>query len=247
MSGVTSGTGAPGSGSCAGCEADDRADWTFVVAAVVPAPHTTQLLVSVRCLTCGRDHDLAVWAIDRPRFISELGLGISGDAGKIAAAALVERYHGLLKRHHHQIGRAYKCRQGRAEHDTFEVNASYAPGPVEPPMAVPMAVLAVCRALRQVVAARPGAQPPVGLQLGDYRCEVSFDETPQRPYPYALHVSLGNGAMPGQLPRLDRLWLLSLFFTPGELPLLEIDPGRVHHYLPAYSPNLDPDARLVGG
>lgn len=63
-----------------------------------------------------------------------------------------------------------------------------------------MAALAACRGLRRAVATRPGVQPPAVLLLGHYRCIVSFDRTPERPYPYAFHVSVGNSALPGHLP-----------------------------------------------
>ena len=51
-----------------------------------------------------------------------------------------------------------------------------------------MAVLAAARGLRQALAQRPGAQPPGIVLLGSYRCIPSFDETPQAPAPYALHL-----------------------------------------------------------
>jgi len=39
-------------------------------------------------------------------------------------------------------------------------------------------------------------------------------------------------------------WLVSLFFTPGEVPLLLTQPRQtvpgVHYCLPAYSPDLNP-------
>jgi hypothetical protein len=108
---------------------------------------------------------------------------------------------------------------------------------------VAMDVLAASRALRQVVAGRPGLQPPGVLLLGSYRCVLNFDETPQASYPYALHLSVGDGAIPGHLPNPELHWLLSLFFTPGEGPFLLAEPGRtvpvIHYYLPAYTPELN--------
>jgi hypothetical protein len=97
--------------------------------------------------------------------------------------------------------------------------------------------------LRQVVAKRPGLQPPGVILLRSYRCVLSFDATPQAPYPYALHLSVGNSVIPGHLPNPDLHWLLSLFFTPAELPFLLAEPGRtvpvMHYYLPAYTPDLN--------
>ena len=43
----------------------------------------------------------------------------------------------------------------------------------------------------------------------------------------------------GHLPNRELHWLLSLFFTPGEVPFLLVEPGRtvlvIHYYLPTYS------------
>lgn len=66
---------------------------------------------------------------------------------------------------------------------------------------------------------------------------------PQAAYPYALHLSVGNHVIPDHLPNPELHWLLSLFFTPGEVPFLLAEPGRtvpvIHYYLPAYSPELN--------
>lgn len=245
MSGATGGAGAPIPSICAGCGADNAPDRTFAFGAMALVPHANQLLVSVRCLTCGTDYDIAIWAIDRQGFISEVGLEILEAATKTEAVALIGRYRGLVERYRHEIDGWYECPETRTDRDRFVVNANFAPDRVDSAlMAVPMAVLAVCRGIRRVVAARPGTQPAVELRLGHYRCAVRFDETPARQYPYAFHVSVGNDAVSGHLPRLEQLWLLSLFFTPGELPLLETEPAPtmpvIHFYLPAYSPALNP-------
>ena len=67
---------------------------------------------------------------------------------------------------------------------------------------------------------------------------------PAGPYPYALHLSVGNAAVPGLLPEYQLRWLVSLFFTPGEAPFLLAQPGEtvpvVHFNLPAYEPELNP-------
>jgi hypothetical protein len=245
MRGATAGAGAPVPSICAACGAANVPDRAFVFGAMALVPHANQLLVSVRCLTCGTDYDIAIWTIDRQGFISEVGVEILEAATKIEAVGLLARYHSLVERYRHEIGGWYECPETRTERDRFMVSAKFALNWVDPVLtAVPMAVLAVCRGIRQTVAARPGAQPPLALRLGHYRCAVSFDETPARPYPYALHVSVGNDAVSGHLPRLEQLWLLSLFFTPGELPLLETEPEQtvpvIHFYLPAYSPALNP-------
>ena len=50
---------------------------------------------------------------------------------------------------------------------------------------------------------------------------------------------MGNGVILGHLPNRELHWLLSLFFTPGEVPFLLVEPGRtvlvIHYYLPTYS------------
>jgi len=54
---------------------------------------------------------------------------------------------------------------------------------------------------------------------------------------------MGNGVIPGHLPNPELHWLLSLFSTPDEVPLLLAQPGQtvpiIHYYLPVYSPELN--------
>ena len=47
--------------------------------------------------------------------------------------------------------------------------------------------------------------------------------------------------MPGHFPAADERWLLSLFFSTGEVPFLEAQPGKplMHYWLPAYVPELN--------
>jgi hypothetical protein len=157
------------------------------------------------------------------------------------AAALVERYHALVAAFRHKADDQYEIPGGPVELDQSTVNVTIEPDRFA---ALTMAVLAAARGLRHAVAARLGMEPPAALLLGPYRCIVSFDQTPGRRYPYALHVSIGNAALPGHLPARDLEWLLSLFFIPAEMPFLEAEPGQtvpvIHYYLAAYSTDLNP-------
>ena len=157
------------------------------------------------------------------------------------AVALVERYHALVAACRGEADAQYEVPEGPVELDLSTVDVAIETHRFAAP---PMAALAAARGLRHAVAARLGVQPPAALLLGPYRCIVSFDQTPGRPYPNALHVSVGNAALPGLLPKLELHWLLSLFFIPGEMPFLEAEPGQtvpvIHYHLPAYSADLNP-------
>lgn len=226
--------------ACPGCGADiDAPDRSFTLGPPALVPHAHHILLSVRCLTCETDHDLAIWTIDQPRFISEVGPeAFQGNDPQVTV--LLARYEDLVKEHRREVDAQYEEGQGGPEVDCSTVEIAIR---TDRFFARPMAVLAAARGLRQAVAHRPGAPPPGVVLLGAYRCILSFDETPQAPYPYALHLSVGNGVIPGHLPNADLYWLLSLFFTPGEVPFLLAEPGRtvpvIHYYLPAYTPELN--------
>jgi hypothetical protein len=233
-------TTAPFHFTCSGCGADITApDRYFTLGPLVLVPHAHHVLFTLRCLTCETDHDLVGWTIDQQRFISEAGPG-AFPPGDPEAAALMDRYEHQVRTHRHELDAWYEEREGCPEVDLSGVDVDFRP---ECFFAPPMAALAAARGLRQTVAERPGAQPPGRIRLGSYRCVLSFDETPRAPYPYALHLSVGNDVLPGVLPRYELHWLVSLFFTPGEVPLLLARPGQtvpiVHFHLPAYTPELN--------
>jgi hypothetical protein len=226
--------------ACIGCGADiDAPDRYFTLGPMVLVPHAHHVLIPVRCLTCETDHDLVGWTIDRQRFISEVGPG-AFPPGDPQATALMERYEHLVEKHRCELEAQYDQQEAWPEVDLSGVDIEIQ---ADRCFARPMAALAAARGLRQAVALRPGAQPPGVVRLGSYRCVLSFDETPQAPYPYALHLSVGNDVLPGVLPSYELHWLVSLFFTPGEVPLLLTQPGQtvpvVHYYLPAYTPDLN--------
>jgi hypothetical protein len=240
MSETTDGELAPLPLTCTGCGADiDAPDREFVLGPLALVPYANQALVSVRCLTCETDHDVALWTLDQQLFISETGSPMLEGAGSAEALALLERYHAAVDRYRRDAEARYDVPGTPVEVDLSEVEVAV---PADRFAAAPMAALAACRGIRQVVAARPGAEPPAVLLLGHYRCIVSVDRTPERPYPH-MHVSVGNAAVPGHLPEREQYWLLSLFFTPGEMPFLDAEPGRtvpvLHYYLPAYAAELD--------
>jgi len=55
-------------------------------------PDSNHAHISVRCLTCETDHDLAIWTMDQQRLFSKAGgsEAFQGDDPQVAAA--VERY-----------------------------------------------------------------------------------------------------------------------------------------------------------
>lgn len=202
---------------CPGCGADiDAPDRYFTLGPMALLPHAHHVLISVRCLTCETDHDLVGWTIDQQCFMSEIGPE-AFPTGDPQAAALMERYEQFVRRHRREMDAQYELPEGWAEIDLSGIDVDIQ---ADRFFARPMAALAAARGLRQAVAERLGAQPPGVLLLGSYRCLLSFDETPESPYPYALHLSVGNAELPGHLPSYEIHWLVSLFFTPGEAPLL---------------------------
>jgi hypothetical protein len=233
-------TTAPFHFACTGCGTDiDAPDRYFTLGSMVLVPHAHHVLIPVRCLTCETDHDLVAWMIDRQRFISEAGPE-AFPPGDPEAAALAERYEHLVRTYRRELDAQHEELEGSPEVDLSGVDVEIQ---ADRFFARPMAALAAARGLRQAVALRPGAQPPGVIRFGSYRCVLSFDETPQAPYRYALHLSVGNDVLPGVLPSSELHWLVSLFFTPGEVPLLRTQPGQtmpvVHFYLPAYTPDLN--------
>jgi len=227
---------------CAGCGADaDAPDQHFRAGHPALVPHSTHMLCSVRCLGCGTVHDLALWPVDHQRVISDSN---PSDLAALAAAAEAEglpgRYEDLVERYRGHFEAGYERAEAWPELDLSRCEIDFAADRFS---CAAMDVLAASRALRQVVAGRPGLQPPGVILLGSYRCVLSFDETPQAPYPCALHLSVGNGVIPGHLPTYELNGLASLFFTPGEVPLVLTQPGQtvpvVHYYLPAHTPDLN--------
>jgi hypothetical protein len=227
---------------CAGCGADaDAPDQYFRAGHPALVPHSSHMLWSVRCLGCETVHDLTAWPVDHQRVISDFN---PSDLAAMTAAAEAEglpgRYEDLVERYRGHFDAGYERAEAWPELDLSGCEIDVAADRFS---CAAMDILAASRALRQVVAGRPGLEPPGVILLGSYRCVLSFDATPQAPYPYALHLSVGNGVIPGYLPDLERHWLLSLFFTPGEVPFLLVEPGRtvpvIHYYLPAYSAELN--------
>jgi hypothetical protein len=226
--------------ACTGCGADiDAPDRYFTLGPMALVPHANHALISVRCLTCETDHVLVMWTGDQQRFISEAGPeAFQGNDREVTA--LIEGYEDLVQTYRRELDEQYEQEESQPEVDCSAVAVEIQ---TDRFFAQPIAVLAAARGLRQAVAQRPGAQPPGVVLLGAYRCILSFDEMPGAPTPYALHLSVGNGVIPGHLPNLDLHWLLSLFFTPGEVPFLLAERGQtvpvMHYYLPAYTAELN--------
>jgi hypothetical protein len=233
-------TQAPFRLSCT-CGADINApDRPFTLGPIALVSHANHALIWLRCQTCKADHELALWTIDQQRFISEVGPN-AFQPDDPHVAELVERYEQLIEHHRRDIERQYDQQEEWPVLDLSRFDVDIQTDCFVTP---PMAVLAAARGLRRAVAARPGVHPPGIVLLGRYKCVLSFDHTPRAPYPYALHLSVGNAAVPGHLPEYQLRWLVSLFFTPGEAPFLLAQPGErvpvVHFNLPVYEPELNP-------
>jgi len=216
----------------------DVSDRDFQFGAFALVAHADYCLVTVRCRPCGTDHRLAMWTLDQRRFISELGMDFFCPEDP-DVVGLAERYQQAVQLQRHELEAGY-------EHEGSWPGVHLSGLAVEIPtdrfFAPPMATLVAARAVRQAVATRAGA--PAVMRLGPYWCRLSFDETPRAPHPYALHLSVGNAALPGHLPARDRHWLVSLFFTPSELVFLPMRPGPTapvfQYRLPAYDAELNP-------
>jgi hypothetical protein len=226
---------------CTGCGVDANApDRAFTPGPIALVSHAHHALISLRCETCEMDNDLALWTIDQQRFISEGGPD-AFHPGDPRAIALVERYEQLVQEYRRATEGQYEQRE---RWPVVDLSGAYVEIQPDRFFFPPMASLAAARGLRQAIAAHQSAQPPGIVLLGDYKCILSLDETPQAPHPYTLHLSVSNAVLPGCLPDYQLRWLVSLFFTPGEVPFLLVQPGHrvpvIHFYLPAYAPDLNP-------
>jgi hypothetical protein len=228
---------------CAGCGADiDAPDQCFEYGAFATVPHAEHALITVGCLSCGRVNELALWLVDR-RIFRQAGEGWDqpDEEHRAETLALVDRYRSMVAGFRRNTERQFAESEEwpLIEFPLLELNVQ--PGRL---IAVPMEALAASRGLREAVAERPGLAPPVRLHLGRYLCLLSFDKIDNRPHPWALHLSASNWVAPGHLPPTDIHWLLSLFFSAGEVPFLEAHPGitkpLMHYWLPAYEPELNP-------
>lgn len=227
---------------CSGCGADiDAPDQFFKVSYLAYVPHAEHALVSLRCLSCGRVHELALWMIEGKVFRQQFeGWGEPDQEHRAETLALAERYRAMVAGFRRDAGEQFAESEESPliEFPLLELN--FPPGRFS---VVPMMVLAAGRTLRQAVAERPGLAPPVRLALSRSLCILSFDKTDGRPQPWALHLSVGNGVAPGHFPAADERWLISLFFSAGEVPFLEAFPGVstpvMHYWLPAYVPELN--------
>jgi len=227
---------------CFRCRADiDAPDQFFEYGSFAPVPHSEHALVTVKCLACEYVHELALWLVDR-KVIKEMG----EEAEKLDGArpadtlALVERYRATVDGFRGAAERQLAESEETPSIDMEVLDLAFQPGRY---IAVTMEALAACRGLRQAVAERPGLEPPVRIALGRYLCVLSFDKIINRPHPWALHLSVSNRVAPVHLPSLDERWLLSLFFSEGEVPFLETHPRvtrpLIHYWLPAYEPELN--------
>jgi hypothetical protein len=194
------------------------------------------------CHTCGYVHELTLWLGDH-RAIQEVGEEMEKLEGERRAdtLALVDRYRAGVAGFRGSAERQLAKPEEMPTIDMRFLEIAFEPGRH---IAVAMEALTASRALREAMAERPGLNPPLRLVLGRFICLLSFDKIDGRPHPWALHLSVSNWVAPGHLPPADLRWILALFFTAGEVPFLEAQPGDtkplMHYWLPAYEPELNP-------
>lgn len=110
---------------------------------------------------------------------------------------------------------------------------------------MPARVLAEARGWRRAVERRRDwGAPPLGwLVVGHLVCVLSLEEALE-PWPRMLHFSVSSVLTPGALTLAEAEFAVSLFFSPGERPLLWGEGGAplqaFHFYLDADF--LDPEA-----
>jgi hypothetical protein len=166
---------APFAWSCPGCGADiDAPDQVFEVTAAALVPHANYLLVAVRCHTCERRTDAAVW-IDRSALARQAEAGPGDLAPEVPeSAALLDRYRAMVEESQARWERAL----GREE---WVIEAEHASLHLEFETtrctAVPARVVAEARGWRKALERQWGQlAPPVGaLQVGHLLCVLSED------------------------------------------------------------------------
>ncbi len=187
--------------TCPGCGSDiDAPDRVFELGQPVLVPHADYLLVEVRCWTCGRGSDVAVWIVDHAAFARDVAEGQVG-VEALADGAPLARYRAMVEESRscweEAVGRGLRS----VEPDPPDVGLELTPSRV---IAVPARVLAEARGWRKAVAHHWGTlEPPAGtLRVGHLLCVLSQD-TSSGPSPWALHLSVSNLVTPGEFSRAE--------------------------------------------
>lgn len=225
---------------CPFCGADsDAADKVFEISAPAFIPHADYALVESLCCTCGVRTYFGVFPVrgrDHPTAPDDASVGMLAED-----RALLERYLTGVEAYRHEWQGAYEYSEEQHVVDLAGDDVQlFDPSRF---VTVPARVLAAARGLRHAVAAHPGSPPAGLLAAGQFTFALSLDATPQGPMQYALHLSVMNTLAPGMLSLVEQEFVLSLFFTPGERPLLCAEHGHVqpvtHFYLAADTPEVN--------
>jgi hypothetical protein len=228
---------------CEGCGADINApDKLFEVRNHAFVPHADYMLTEIHCLSCGTRNDAAAWIIDRREARKALET-VRGPLDMTPASmALLDRYLRMVEGYRQQWESFYRL---GAEDDWREVDFSG----IDPDLSgrrgvvIPARALAAARGCRKAAAAHPDEGPPGALRVTWFNCVLSLDEMPEARQPYALHLSVHNTLTSGALSEVQQSFLLSLVFTPGEVPFVWTEPGEsdplTHFYLGSDSTDLN--------
>jgi hypothetical protein len=227
---------------CPTCGADsDDEDKVLELGNPAFVPRADYGLLAVRCRGCGTVTDFAIWLINREQFLQEQRhSGELSDTISPDAMEILDRYHRLVKVYCDQWNTS-----NRGEPDLCEIDMSaltiHMPTPTRT-TSIPAGVLAAARGLRKAAVTHPGLTPAGMLRVGHFACLLSLDGAHSEGRPYVLHLSAANGLTPGRLSTAEERFVLSLFFTPDELPLVWCEQGKlqpiIHYYLKAASPDI---------
>ncbi len=208
---------------CPGCGADaDTEESSFLVACVAFVPHSEFMLLELHCETCGLVSDLCAWPLPRDRISKRdapTGEDVASDTPE--TLALLDRYYRLVEESRLEWEALYarECYREPGLHGV-DLTKDHVALTTRRLTAIAARVLAAARGCRKAVAAHPGLDPTGLLKVGAFRCTLSLDETPEALHPDALHLCVSGGLGLGTLSPLEQGFLVSLFYTEEERPLI---------------------------
>jgi hypothetical protein len=204
---------------CPRCGADASSpNVDFGVERFTDVPDGDYWLGEARCPTCDATVDLCLWLGVKTEFIKTAPFSSPLDPN------LWTRYRRLVAERRARWDGRY-----RSDADWSEADRDLSDIPLvlddaqAAPVCLPIIVLAAARGMREAVLDHPGDQPVGALDVGPFRCVLSLWMNLSERQPYVLHLSISRDS--GWMSGLEQFFLLSLFFTPDETPLLEIEDG----------------------